>query len=158
MFRGRHENREEQALQHEHRNGHVMPQIESEFRELVQRSIPRLRAESGNGSVNEVNSLAQSISGPAVLEIEKLITQLHDMRDHLVHESQRVERAITEYAQMSQAATKSTKLIAENLAQWRQTAESSRADGASVAVAQTEGKGSEPVAANHPRDPGAGPA
>jgi hypothetical protein len=93
-----------------------------------------------------------------VLEIDKLIAQLQDVRDHLVNEGQRVERAITEYAQMSQAATKSTKLIAENLARWRQTAESSRADGASVAVAQTEGKGSEPVAANHPRDPGAGPA
>jgi hypothetical protein len=150
MFRGRHENREEQALQYEHRNGHVMPQIESEFRELVQRSIPRLRAESANGGVNEVNSLAQSISGPAVLEIEKLITQLHDMRDHLVYESQRVERAIADYAQMSQAATKSTKVIAENLAQWRQTAESSRADRASAAGPQNQGERSVPPADSEP--------
>jgi len=150
MFRGRHENREEQASQHEHRNGNVMPQIESEFRELVRRRGVHLRAESGNGDANDISSVAQSISGPAVLEIEKLITQLHDMRDHLVYESQQVERAITEYAQMSQAATKSTKIIAENLAQWRQTAESSRADGASIAVAQTEGKGSEPVGGQPP--------
>ena len=162
MFRGRHENRQEPAI-HESRNGHVLPEIEDEFRELVRRRgirSPGVRAESGNGNagVNDFTSLAQSISGPAVLEIDKLMAQLQDVRDHLVNEGQRVERAIAEYAQMSQAATKSTKLIAENLAQWRQTAESSRADGASIAVAQTEGKGSEPVAANHPRDPGAGPA
>jgi hypothetical protein len=162
MFRGRHENRQEPAI-HENRNGHVLPEIEDEFRELVRRRgirSPGVRAESGNGNAaaNDLTSLAQSISGPAVLEIDKLIAQLQDVGDHLVNEGQRVQRAITEYAQMSQAATKSTKLIAENLAQWRQTAESRQADGASVAVGQTEGKGSEPVAANHPRDPGAGPA
>jgi len=136
MFRGRHENREEQASQHEHRNGNVMPQIESEFRELVRRRGVHLRAESGNGDA------AQSISGPAVLEIEKLITQLHDMRDHLVYERQRVERAITEYAQMSQAATKSTKIIAENLAKW--ASENRRTNSAAAAVPQAQGEGSEP--------------
>ncbi len=131
MFRGRHENREEQASQHEHRNGNVMPQIESEFRELVRRRGVHLRAESGNGD-----------AGPAVLEIEKLITQLHDMRDHLVYERQRVERAITEYAQMSQAATKSTKIIAENLAKW--ASENRRTNSAAAAVPQAQGEGSEP--------------
>ncbi len=142
MFRGRHENREEQASQHEHRNGNVMPQIESEFRELVRRRGVHLRAESGNGDANDINSVAQSISGPAVLEIEKLITQLHDMRDHLVYERQRVERAITEYAQMSQAATKSTKIIAENLAKW--ASENRRTNSAAAAVPQAQGEGSEP--------------
>jgi hypothetical protein len=50
VFRGRHENREEGPAEHERRNGHLLPGIESEFRELVQRNIPRLRAESGNGA------------------------------------------------------------------------------------------------------------
>jgi hypothetical protein len=139
MFRGRHENRQEPAI-HENRNGHVLPEIESEFRELVRRR--KVGAESGTGGVNEVNSLAQSISGPAVLEIEKLITQLQDMRDHLVYESQRVERAIADYAQMSQAATKSTRVIVENLAKW--AAENRRTDRASAAVPQAQGEGSEP--------------
>jgi hypothetical protein len=139
MFRGRHENRQEPG-ELEHRNGHVLPQIESEFRELVRRR--KVGAESGTGGVNEVNSVAQSISGPAVLEIEKLITRLQDMRDHLVYESQRVERAIADYAQMSLAATESTKVIAENLAKW--AAENRRTDRASAAVPQAQGEGSEP--------------
>jgi hypothetical protein len=140
MFRGRHENREEQASQDEHRNGDVMPQIENEFRELVRRrGVPRLRAESGNGDANDVNSLAQNISGPAVVEIEKLITQLHDMRDHLVHESHRVERAITEYAQMSQATTNSTRLIAEHLTKW--ASENRRANSAATAVPEAQAEG-----------------
>ena len=138
MFR-RHENRQE----HEGRNGHVLPEIEDEFRELVRRGIPRVRAESGNGSVTNLNSLAQSISGPSVREIEKVILQLQDLRDHLIHESQRIQRAITEYAQLSQATVKSTEIIAENLAQWRQPAESSKANHASAAVPQTQGERSE---------------
>jgi hypothetical protein len=35
-----------------------------------------------------------------------------------------VQREVTEYAHMSHAATKSTKIIAESLAQWKPTAES----------------------------------
>ena len=76
-------------------------------------------------------------------EIEKVILQLQDLRDHLIHESQQVQRAITEYAQLSQATVKSTKIIAENLAQWRQAAESSKANHASAAVPQTQGERSE---------------
>src|SRR6266536_3211228 len=33
---------------------HVLPEIEDEFRELVRRGIPRVRAESGNGSVTNL--------------------------------------------------------------------------------------------------------
>jgi PleD family two-component response regulator len=106
-----------------------LPKIESEFRELVRRR--KVGAKSGNGGLNDVNSLAQSISGPVVLEIEKLIVQLQAVRDHLVNEGQRVQRAITEYAQMSQAATKSTKIITESLAKW--AAENRRTDRTSAA-------------------------
>src|SRR6266536_2095361 len=145
MFR-RHENRQE----HEGRNGHVLPEIEDEFRELVRRRIPQVRAESGNGSVTNLNSLAQSISGPSVREIEKVILQLQDLRDHLIHESQQVQRAITEYAQLSQATVKSTEIIAENLAQWRQPAESNKANHASAAVPQTQGERSEALVDGQP--------
>ncbi len=60
------------------------------------------------------------------MEIEKLIAELQSLRDYLQNEGQRVQREITEYAHMSQAATKSTKIIAENLAQWKRIAETDR--------------------------------
>jgi hypothetical protein len=65
--------------------------------------------------------------------------QLQDVRDHLVNEGQRVQRAMTEYVQMSQAATKSTKIITENLAKW--AAEYRRTDRASAALPQNQGEG-----------------
>jgi len=143
LFRGRYENRQEQLTQHENRNGHLLPGIENEFRELVRRRGVA-KADSGNGAGDNLNSLTQSVSGPVVLEIEKLIVQLQDVRDHLVNEGQRVQRAITEYAQMSQAASKSTKVITESLA--RCAAENGRAYRASAAVRQTQNEPSNPPA------------
>jgi hypothetical protein len=120
MIRGRHEDRQGPA-----------PEVEGEIRELVRRDVAHLRkSQPETGSevgVSNLNSLIQRVSGTSVLEIEKLIAELQTLRDYLQNEGQRVQREITEYAHMSQAATKSTKIIAESLAQWKQTAESNRA-------------------------------
>jgi hypothetical protein len=109
-------------------NGHAPePQVEGEIRELVRRGVSQFRkpqAEGGEtGGVGNLNSLIQRVSGVSVAEIEKLIAELQTLRDYLHSEAQRVQREITEYAQMSQAATKSTRAIAESLAQWKQAAE-----------------------------------
>ena len=97
-------------------------EVEAEVRELVRRGVAPLRSESGSEvGVGNLNSLIQRVSGTSVLEIEKLIDELQTLRDYLLNEGQRIQRAITEYAQMSQTATKSTMLIAESLVQWKQS-------------------------------------
>jgi hypothetical protein len=114
---------------HEDRQPPV-PEVEGEIRELVRRDVAHLRkAHAENGTepgMGNLNSLIQRVSGTSVLEIEKLISELQNLRDFLQSEGQRVQREIAEYAQMSQAASKSTKVIAESLAHWKQTAESNR--------------------------------
>jgi len=105
------------------------PEVEGEIRELVRRDLPQLRksqSEAGEFGVSSLNALIQRVSGTSVMEIEKLIAELQTLRDYLQNEGQRVQREITEYAHMSQAATKSTKIIAENLAQWKRMAETDR--------------------------------
>ena len=105
------------------------PEVEGEIRELVRRDLPQLRksqSEGGEFGVSSLNALIQRVSGTSVMEIEKLIAELQTLRDYLQNEGQRVQREITEYAHMSQAATKSTKIIAENLAQWKRIAETDR--------------------------------
>jgi PleD family two-component response regulator len=107
------------------------PEVEGEIRELVRRDVAQLRKpeSAGEMGVSNLNALIQRVSGTSVLEIEKLIAELQRLRDYLQHEGQRVQREITEYAHMSQAATKSTRIIAESLAQWKQSAESRNARG-----------------------------
>jgi hypothetical protein len=81
---------------------------------------------STEATVNNVNSLIQRVAGTSLAEIESLVTELESLRDLLHAEGQRVQREISGYAQLSQAAMKSTRMIADNVAQWKRTAENLR--------------------------------
>jgi hypothetical protein len=105
------------------------PEVEGEIRELVRRDVAQLRkpqSDPGEIGLGNLNSLIQRVSGTSVMEIEKLIAELQTLRDYLLNEGRRMQREIAEYAHMSQAATKSTKIIADSLAQWKHTAETNR--------------------------------
>jgi hypothetical protein len=81
---------------------------------------------SAEAAVNNVNSLIQRVAGNSLSEIENLITELESLRDVLHAEGQRVQREISGYAQLSQAAMKSTRMIADNVAQWKRAADGLR--------------------------------
>ena len=77
-------------------------------------------------TVNNVNSLIQRVAGTSLAEIEKLISELESLRDLLHAEGQRVQREISGYAQLSQAAMKSSRMIADNVTQWKRAADGLR--------------------------------
>jgi hypothetical protein len=81
---------------------------------------------SAEATVNNVNSLIQRVAGTSLAEIESLISELESLRDLLHSEGQRVQREISGYAQLSQAAMKSTRMIADNVAQWKRAADGLR--------------------------------
>ena len=83
---------------------------------------------STEATVNSVNSLIQRVAGTSLAEIENLVGELESLRDLLHAEGQRVQREISGYAQLSQAAMKSTRLIADNVAQWKRAADGLRHD------------------------------
>jgi hypothetical protein len=66
-----------------------------------------------------VNFLIQRVAGASLSEINCLIEELDQLREYLHAEGQRVQRELTQYAQLSQAAMKSTRMIADNMAQWK---------------------------------------
>jgi hypothetical protein len=81
---------------------------------------------STEATVNNVNSLIQRVAGTSLSEIENLISELESLRDLLHAEGQRVQREISGYAQLSQAAMKSTRMIADNVTQWKRAADGLR--------------------------------
>ena len=81
---------------------------------------------STEATVNSVNSLIQRVAGTSLSEIENLISELESLRDLLHAEGQRVQREISGYAQLSQAAMKSTRMIADNVTQWKRAADGLR--------------------------------
>ncbi len=119
----------------------AVSEVEEGIREFVRNDIAYLRRphlaspetaphgtplESSESAVNNVNSLIQRVAGTSLAEIEKLISELESLRDLLHAEGQRVQREISGYAQLSQAAMKSTRMIADNVNQWKRAADGLR--------------------------------
>jgi hypothetical protein len=115
-------------------------EVEAGIRDFVRNDVAYLRRpgqgmQSGaemtlepntEATVNNVNSLIQRVAGTSLAEIENLISELESVRDLLHAEGQRVQREISGYAQLSQAAMKSTRMIADNVSQWKRAADGLR--------------------------------
>ena len=92
----------------------------------LRRSIDLVTEQTPEVTVNNVNSLIQRVAGASIRDIENLISELESLRDLLHAEGKRVQREISGYAQLSQAAMKSTRMIADNVEQWKGSAEGLR--------------------------------
>ena len=115
----------------------AVSEVEAGIRDFVRNDVAYLRRpvaaspepalDAGTESaVNSVTSLIQRVAGTSLSEIENLISELEGLRDVLHAEGQRVQREIASYAQLSQAAMKSTRMIAENVTQWKRAADGLR--------------------------------
>jgi len=117
----------------------AVSEVEAGIRDFVRNDVAYLRRPPGTpntddaalepsaeATVNNVNSLIQRVAGTSLAEIEKLIAELESLRDLLHAEGQRVQREISGYAQLSQAAMKSTRMIADNVTQWKRAADGLR--------------------------------
>lgn len=119
----------------------AVSEVEAGIRDFVRNDVAYLRRPvpglipsdtpldaSADATVNSVNSLIQRVAGTSLTEIENLVSELESLRDLLHNEGQRVQREIAGYAQLSQAAMKSTRMISDNVAQWRRAVDSVRRD------------------------------
>jgi hypothetical protein len=118
----------------------AVSEVEAGIRDFVRNDVAYLRRpgpgtpgttespleSSTEATVSNVNSLIQRVAGASLAEIETLISELESLRDLLHAEGQRVQREISGYAQLSQAAMKSTRMIADNVTQWKRAAEGLR--------------------------------
>ena len=116
----------------------AVSEVEAGIRDFVRNDIAYLRRPAQGGTeqpaldataeatVNNVNSLIQRVAGTSLSEIENLIGELESLRELLHAEGQRVQREISGYAQLSQAAMKSTRMISDNVSQWKRAAENLR--------------------------------
>lgn len=110
--------------------------VEAGIRDFVRSDVAYLRrpgqtapladTADSDAAVKNVNSLIQRVAGTSLGEIENLISELETLRDLLHVEGQRVQREIAGYAHLSHAAMKSTRIIAENLQQWKSSTETIR--------------------------------
>ena len=109
-------------------------EFEGEIREFIRRDVAHRRRAVPEGAsdqaVTSINSLLDRVSGSSVTEIDSLIADLSNVRDFLKNEGERVQREIASYAQLSQVAMTSVKIIGESMSQWKSQVSDARLDRA----------------------------
>ena len=105
----------------------VAQEVEGDIREFVRRDVSvfrRVRPDGGGEmAADNINSLIQRVAGQSIGEIDHVIGELTRVRDMLRSEGERVQREISGYASLSQAAMTSMKIIADSMAQWKPDAQ-----------------------------------
>lgn len=113
-------------------------EFEGEIREFIRRDVSHIRRAAAEGTpsaaaeqaATNITSLLDRVSGSSVSEIDSLIADLRNVRDFLQTEGERVQREITSYAQLSQVAMTSVKIIGESMTQWKSQVSDARLDRA----------------------------
>jgi hypothetical protein len=91
--------------------------IESETRELLLAEAPLKRLTETDA---EIVPLIEKIGAKSIGEIEKLIGELHEARNLLESEGERIQRETARHIKFTQMASASVKIISETLSGWRQ--------------------------------------
>jgi hypothetical protein len=100
----------------------VTTAVEGEIRDFVRRDVVamrRSRTDGGEVSADHFNALIERVAGTSVKEIDHLIAELQAVRNYLLAEGERVQRELTNYAQATQAALASVKIITDSMGQWK---------------------------------------
>jgi len=100
----------------------AVEQVEGEIRAFVRRDISLFRRkqhDNNEAAVDNVTSVIDRVNGATVSEIERVMAELSQVRDMLRNEGERVQRELSGYASLSQAAMTSMKIIGDSLVQWK---------------------------------------
>lgn len=103
--------------------------FEGDVREFVRRDFTPLRrpdAASGEFASSNIRALLQRVGGTSLQEIDNLIGELQNLRDYIASEGDRVQREITNYAQLNHAALTSTRIISDSMAKWKDAVDDTR--------------------------------
>ena len=93
-------------------------EFEGEIREFIRRDVTMRRPEQlPDAGTDSLNSLIERVSAATVMEIDRVIAELQNIRSLLHSEGDRVRREITGYAGLSQSAVSTMKVIADTLSQ-----------------------------------------
>jgi hypothetical protein len=112
----------------------TVSQIDEALRDFVLQDTAHLRREAENVTrgnlrpegatevVANVNSLVQQVAGVSLDQLDDVIVDLRNLRDYLHSEGERVQREISGFLRLNQATMGSTKLITDNIMQWKEGA------------------------------------
>jgi hypothetical protein len=99
--------------------------LESSIRDSALTNVAKLRRapdNEGEAFATNLGQMVQRVSGASLSEIDRLVDDLHSLREHIEGEGARVQRTLAEFAHLSQSSARSTSVIAEALSQLKRDA------------------------------------
>jgi hypothetical protein len=100
--------------------------IEGTLREFIGQDVRHPRRDPKlitTDAAANIESLAQRAT--TLSELRNVIQELQHLHDFLEAEGDRIQREISEYAQVSRTTANSTRLIADNMLNWKKAKETS---------------------------------
>jgi hypothetical protein len=86
----------------------------------------------------EIAPLIQRLGATSTAEIERLIVDLQEAKDHLQSESERIERETLRYTSLTQMASTTAKIISDAVSQWQPGPAQQKSDTSKATPTSTE--------------------
>jgi hypothetical protein len=86
----------------------------------------------------EIAPLIQRLGATSTAEIERLIVELQEAKDHLQSESERIERETLRYTSLSQMASTTARIISDAVSQWHPARTEQKSGTSKATPAATE--------------------
>jgi hypothetical protein len=105
----------------------------------------------------EIAPLVQRLGATSTAEIDRLIAELQEAKDHLQSERERIELGTLRYTSLAQIASTTAKVISDAVSQWHPTRNGLKSNTTeAVAASPLDGNGDKPTlwprGASHQRD------
>ena len=96
---------------------------EDKIRELIRGEAPRAVLANDDApaepNIDTIAPILKRVGSASIAAMEKLISELDEARTFLKGEGERIQREAAHYANLTQTADASVKIIAESLREWR---------------------------------------
>jgi hypothetical protein len=85
----------------------------------------------------EIASLIQQVGATSVTEIDRLIAELQEVKNHLQSEGEQVEREMVRYTKLTQMASFTAKIIFDAISQWHPATNQQKTNASEITAAST---------------------
>jgi hypothetical protein len=86
----------------------------------------------------EIAPLIQQVAATSISEIDRLITELQEVKNHLQSEGERVAREMVRYTKLTQMASFTAKIIFDTISQWHPASNPQKPSASDVTMASTD--------------------
>src|SRR5262245_42726451 len=86
----------------------------------------------------EIATLIQKVEATSIAEIDRLLAELEDAKNHLQSEEKRIEQEVARYTNLTQMTSLTAKIISDAVSQWHPARNQPKSNPPEVTAASTE--------------------